>query len=354
MSTIRKTFHVDGVLADMTSVLLSDPTGAYGLRRTDTLAVVVADGTPLTHVSTGVYEYTFVDPAADLEYEYYLEVVAAGDTAWFPFTFHGPTSVEVGPTASTMGVTYDDLVREVAFFLGFGRKASTELGAEDLSLVDSKVQAGYQQFLSPPKLQGDAVAHIWGFLSPTAVLTLVAGDWDYDLPENFGGMLGEFNYAANLGRAPVPQGGEGQVLASRSRADLSDYPRIAAIRPKASAGLAQQRFEVLVYPTPNGSYDWSYRYNVLMNKLTAANPYPLGGADHRNTLIESCLAAAETVNDAEGVHTAAFLRNLQASVSRDRQTASPKTLGYNADRSGDRVPLVPQRAVTVYGTLWGG
>lgn len=82
MSTavITETFKVNGVLADMDSVLLSDPGGTYGVRRNDTGAAVVADATAMTKVSTGVYRYTFAEPAFGLTYTYWVEYSFAGLT----------------------------------------------------------------------------------------------------------------------------------------------------------------------------------------------------------------------------------------------------------------------------------
>jgi len=92
MSTITKTIRIDGVLTDPTSVKLSDADEAYGVKRNDTGAAVVADGTAMTNLSTGVYSYTFTDPADDLTYTYSLEVVYSGETYWIADTFSGPTS----------------------------------------------------------------------------------------------------------------------------------------------------------------------------------------------------------------------------------------------------------------------
>jgi hypothetical protein len=262
--------------------------------------------------------------------------------------------VDGGAGDSTLAVTYDDLVREVAFFLGFGRKASTELDAQDLALVDSKVQAGYHQFLFPPKHREDAAAHLWNFLIPAATLNIVATDYDYDLPNNFGAMLGEFTYAPDAGWAPIPLVGEGQVMAARARANLSGHPKVAAIRPKAPTGTAEQHYEVLFYPTPDASYTLYYRCYLLINKLSTTSSHALGGVRHRQTLIESCLAVAEGMNDEEGVHFRAFLRNLAASVSYDEEASSPKTLGYNGDPSLS--PRVDSRVnyVTFNGVLYDG
>ena len=41
-------WKVEGVLTDVTTAKLSDPTGTYGVKRNDTSAVVVADATAMT------------------------------------------------------------------------------------------------------------------------------------------------------------------------------------------------------------------------------------------------------------------------------------------------------------------
>lgn len=82
MSTTKltRTFKIDGVLTDMTSVKLSDSTATFGVKRNDTDAVVVADNTSWTKISTGYYEYDITDPAYDLEYTVALEFVYDGET----------------------------------------------------------------------------------------------------------------------------------------------------------------------------------------------------------------------------------------------------------------------------------
>jgi hypothetical protein len=76
----------------MTSVVLSDPTGTYGVKRVDTGAVVVAAGVVMTHTGVGVYKYTFTDPAFDLSYAYCVKVVYGGETYYIEGTLTGPTS----------------------------------------------------------------------------------------------------------------------------------------------------------------------------------------------------------------------------------------------------------------------
>ena len=81
--TLEFKFRVGGALTNATSVVLSSADGTYGAKRTDTNAVVVADGTAMTNASTGVYRYTFAPPAAGLTYSWVAEVVYNGATYHF-------------------------------------------------------------------------------------------------------------------------------------------------------------------------------------------------------------------------------------------------------------------------------
>jgi len=88
-TTITKKWYYDGELTDPTTIKLSDPTGTYGVRRKDTQALVVADGATMIKIDEGIYQYTFDDPAADLIYEYYVEIVHDGETYYFEGTAIG-------------------------------------------------------------------------------------------------------------------------------------------------------------------------------------------------------------------------------------------------------------------------
>lgn len=77
---IRRDWKIDGVLTDATSVKLRDSGNTYGIKRNDTDAVVVAAGTDVPKLSTGIYEYELTEPAAGLTY-----------TAWFEIIYNGAT-----------------------------------------------------------------------------------------------------------------------------------------------------------------------------------------------------------------------------------------------------------------------
>lgn len=105
MSVIRKRFKVEDVLTDPTSIVLADSAGAYGVKRDDTGAVVVAADTAMTKNSTGDYQYEFTDPDYDLTYTYCVKIVYAGATYYFAGDMSGPVSADETETGTGGGGT---------------------------------------------------------------------------------------------------------------------------------------------------------------------------------------------------------------------------------------------------------
>lgn len=95
-----------GVPADADSTpLLSDPTDAFGVKRTDTGAVVVANNTPMVRDGPGAYSYRLADPAAGVTYLWFAEVVVNGNT------YHVERSVTAGPDpAAPLYATVQDVI----------------------------------------------------------------------------------------------------------------------------------------------------------------------------------------------------------------------------------------------------
>jgi hypothetical protein len=106
--TVQFRFDVSGTLTDVTSVVLRDVTATFGLRRTDTLAVIVPAGTALTRLSVGLYALTFTEPAAGLNYEYVIEYVYGGNTRRLrqvlETTLGGGTPAPAPSTYQQMGI----------------------------------------------------------------------------------------------------------------------------------------------------------------------------------------------------------------------------------------------------------
>lgn len=233
-------------------------------------------------------------------------------------------------------------MREVSDFLGFGVDWTVR-ATTVIAQVDRYVQSGYRQFLYPPGLPDPTTGqqqarHTWSFLKPTDTLTMTASATEQDLPDDFGGMDGDFTFTASdvLGDS-IKVVGEQVIREKRQGVSNSDsgIPYLAAIRPKRSDGTHGQRFEVLFFPKPDSAYVVNYRYNALQAQLTTQRPWPLGGMVHSETLIESCLAKAEARgNDmAGGPHYQEFLKHLAASVAHDRSIRQPEHFGYCGDGS---------------------
>lgn len=96
-----------GLPRDVTSAVLSDPTGTYGVRRVDTGAVVVADGTAMTRTSTGTYTHTFTT-VGGVEYQYYVEWAYAGETHHVERVF-----TAAGDTESLEGLALKEAIRTI-------------------------------------------------------------------------------------------------------------------------------------------------------------------------------------------------------------------------------------------------
>ena len=80
--TLRESFSIDGVAISPTSVTLSNSDATYGVKRNDTDAVVVAATTAMVETASGsgIYTYSFTQPATDLTYTYWVKWVYGGET----------------------------------------------------------------------------------------------------------------------------------------------------------------------------------------------------------------------------------------------------------------------------------
>jgi len=117
MTTLRFTTKIADVLADVTSVVLSDPDGVFGIQRTDTEATLVAADTAMTWVSTGTYEYDFDEVASftGIEYRFYVKWVYAGETHYVEniYTSTGEAVVTTDGTTLRFTTRVDDTLTDM-------------------------------------------------------------------------------------------------------------------------------------------------------------------------------------------------------------------------------------------------
>lgn len=248
---------------------------------------------------------------------------------------------------SSLSLQLSDFAAETGQYLGFGRTATSWTGWQaalpyvpsnldtQLGQIMAVIQAGYRSFLFPKMIDAGPVAHKWSFLTPQRSLTTVAGQSDYDLPDDFGGLESEFTYQpSDSSYVQVRQVGIGQVKRFLQQLfGINDKPTYCAVYPKQTDGVTGQRFAISFAPTPDAIYNLAYTSRLLPMALSATNPFPYGGMEHGETVLASCLAVAERrLNDEEGVHQADYMERLQASIAADTRNR-PAYFGYNGDRS---------------------
>jgi hypothetical protein len=157
-----------------------------------------------------------------------------------------------------------------------------------------------------------------------------------DLPDSYGGFEGPLTYRPGTTgfHEPIRIMSELDVREQRMRSDTPNRPRFAFIRAKSSDGAGGQRWEIGWSPVPNDAYTLYGRMRVHPNRLTFLKPCPLGGMVHGETILESCLAIAESkLDDTLGNHHQRFMTLLAASIEQDLQNHSPEYLGVNRDYS---------------------
>ena len=182
---------------------------------------------------------------------------------------------------------------------------------------------------------------------------------DYDLPDDFGRILGPFTFAqADNAWYTCKVVGEARIRELRQRDRYKNYsggdPQFAAIRAKTFTASAGTRQEVLFWPQITSSATVTYKYRVRPNKPTSTGhddltgDYLYGGSDHSETILYSCLAEAERrVEDEKGPMWARFQECLASSVMFDSRDNRAEHLGYNGDDS-DGIPIFNRNRQFLY------
>lgn len=242
---------------------------------------------------------------------------------------------------STLAVSYDDLRREVGLFLGWGRDPSTWTSDQgtDFTYV---LKDGLARFYWPTDEDGKAMDHEWSFLTTTSKMTTIDGQFEYDMPDDFGDIVGPVFYAAASFTVEIEVIDAWQMRRMQQNATGEGKPVYVAFEAQRMSGLEQQRWKMMLHPTPGDGYEIVYRYNILPDALVdATREYPYGGAMYRETIVEAVLSAAELkfMDGTSGEHTLAFRRALAAAIGRDSRANKGEKLGYNGDRSEERFTI---------------
>lgn len=240
----------------------------------------------------------------------------------------------------TLSVTLDELRREVARFLSFGRDHSG-LNATQREDVDSIIRRGLRQFYQPPPVPGHA-SHQWTFLRPVATVATVAGQESYPLSDDFGGMMGSSLTNASHSLVPGPSFVSDYHYRSfaEGSAVRSGLPVHATVRPRTTL---PTRHDLWLFPVPDRALVLQYQYVVAQDAVTAELARPAGAAMHGETILSSCLAIAEEyVVSPTTQYRQLFRERLASSISLDRSTRGGGIIGTMRPTGEDVPPPMPR------------
>jgi hypothetical protein len=382
---IRKVFKVDGVPTDVTTALLSDPTGTFGVKRNDTNAVVVADGAVMTRVSAGTYEYEFTD-VIGVAYTAYVEFEYDSAIYHFEVDFAARTSPASGP------VSYSSLVDRVGQYL-FGAESGDSYSSSQLTKIGNCINDGTKRVYA---------AHEWSFLRPLAdvvttapyvtgtvmvasgVVTLTGGtfpSWaasgilmvnnkyysvasrdsstqitlddvsatvssasSYQLARPEIPMDASFDSVSNdsdLAYYPSPDRWyppvswrhDSTIRKLESETPEFDRPFLYSVRTTTFDPTVGSRKVLAFYPAPDASYVLRVPMILRPVDLDDSNQYPIGGEMLSQVILEACLASAEhNYEEREHVHEKRYLELIALAIRNDYERSSPTSLGPDSPR----------------------
>jgi hypothetical protein len=384
--TIRQVFTVNGIPTDVESAVLSDPTGSYGMKRTDTEEIVVADGTAMVRVEAGTYEYEYND-AVGIPYVAYVEFQYGSTSYYVESEFAGRADTS---SDSRMAITYRSLKERVGHYL-FGIRSNFTV--DQLADIDDCIVDGLQRvyafhdwsFFRPvvditttapyatgtiavssgvvtltggsfPSWAADGVLHINGISYPVAsrtsssVVTIsntsltVAAGTSYKIGRPEVPMPAEFQSVANdseLAYYPddiacypsVVQRGDQVIRKFEQESRTFDRPVFYSVRTERFDPAVGSRKVLAFYPTPDKAYTMRVPMVLRQLMLTSDGQQPVGGEVLSQVITEACLASAEhNFEEREHVHEKRFLEMIALAVKNDLERSTPTSLGPDSPR----------------------
>lgn len=253
---------------------------------------------------------------------------------------------------SSLSLGYPELRSAIGYFVGYGT-TSANWSVSQAAEIQMALDAGLRQFYEPPPLQPGAPRYDWLFMKPVTTLSTVAGTSTVTLPDSYGGLDGELTYAAGVQIFPIRVVNEEEIRRAQQQTSSSSGPPImCCVRPiSADAISTGQRYQAEFFPTPDAVYVLTYKRNVLPNNISATYPYPWGGEHHSQTILASCIAAAEMIIDdiVQGPRWTHFMTQLSVSIEADRRMGT-----QYFGRNNDKGLAAPVRPVAAQQVLYNG
>lgn len=229
-------------------------------------------------------------------------------------------------------LTIDELRQQMAVQL-YGTDDYLKVSQLEQDNLKRWMKNGLRRFYYP--MQGGQV-YDWSFLKAEFTLKVDVNCSDYVMPPTFGGVIGDLVHVPGDNvRLNVVKVTPDRILELRQfNLTVTNYPFYYAERSIPRGGVRAQTWEIMVWPSPSGSYTFKGTQRINPLAVNDSHPYLYGGPEHAQTIIEACLAQAEIQMDgAPGVHAQEFVNCLQSSMAMDQSMHVPESLGYNGDGS---------------------
>lgn len=241
-----------------------------------------------------------------------------------------PITPAIVPGESSLSLTRDDL----RAFIG-----SKMSGGEDYDPTKWNAQQTYQAasvLASAERMFYGA--HDWSFLRPWFDLTFDVGVESYDLPADYGGMVGSLVYKSAWAMCqPILQSDMATVEMDLGRyaASGNGMPTRYAIEILPATGESQgQRSAIKFNRKPAQAAELRAQYYIHPYSLSTTRIYPLGGPAHAECLKWACAAMVEVeIDEISGGPAMQHFERILAQSKRIEDRSGPKHLGTMGNKS---------------------
>lgn len=164
----------------------------------------------------------------------------------------------------------------------------------------------------------------------------IASENRFALAPYVGGVVGDFWHQSDNGYKRVAVVPVEEIFATNAQSTgTSGYAQMIGITPTISHGKYRQQFLYAVpYPRPSAVHTLEFKSRFTTIPESDTNPFYPGAAMHAETILASCLAAAElNTARARGPMWEDYQAKLAASISIDRQVSAPRLVARMRDPS---------------------
>jgi len=230
---------------------------------------------------------------------------------------------------SGLSLGYGDLKTDIAVLLGWSTTAGSRSTAQNAHL-DRIIDAGLRMFYN---------AHRWHFKRVNyTTITTTADDNEDDLPDDFGGFIGDeitiTDDAENY--HPVKIRTAERIFMLRQRDDTTTgVPAECAASVKAFTGVTGVRHEIIYYPIPDGAYPLLIPYKPHGEALSDSAPYPWSIASVSEAIRAACRCQADLIiNDkSDGPNWQYYTGTALPGAIEADNDLTPRNLGQVRDNS---------------------